>query len=65
MFFAKYDIDGNRLLEAEEVKQMLQDLDGKRIELESRNFSGCCFLTFLSIYNFTSVSLFGNMLSYH
>lgn len=35
MFFAKYDTDGNRLLEADEVKRMLADLEGQRTELDS------------------------------
>lgn len=35
MFFAKYDTDGSRLLEADEVKRMLADLEGQRMELDS------------------------------
>ena len=34
MFFAKYDIDGNRLLGEEEVKMMLNDIEGSKIEAE-------------------------------
>lgn len=35
MFFAKYDTDGNRLLEADEVRRMLADLEGQKSELDS------------------------------
>lgn len=36
MFFAKYDTDGNRTLEQEEVMLMLADLEGQKVELESK-----------------------------
>lgn len=36
MFFAKYDTDGSRLLEQDEVKKMLADLEGQKVELESK-----------------------------
>ncbi|XP_037791785.1 polycystin-2-like [Penaeus monodon] len=36
MFFAKYDTDGNRLLEADEVKRMLADLEGQKTELDKQ-----------------------------
>ncbi|KAB7501550.1 Polycystin-2 [Armadillidium nasatum] len=36
MFFARYDIDGNRLLEPEEIKRMLSDLECKRNEIDSQ-----------------------------
>ena len=36
MFFARYDVDGNRLLEADEVKRMLADLEGRKNELDSK-----------------------------
>ncbi|XP_071538109.1 polycystin-2-like isoform X1 [Panulirus ornatus] len=36
MFFAKYDTDGSRLLEADEVKRMLADLEGQRMELDKQ-----------------------------
>ncbi|XP_069958832.1 polycystin-2 isoform X1 [Cherax quadricarinatus] len=35
MFFAKYDTDGDRVLEADEVKRMLADLEGQKLELEN------------------------------
>ena len=35
MFFAKYDLDGDRTLGVDEVKMMLQDLEGQRMDLES------------------------------
>lgn len=43
MFFAKYDTDGNRTLEQEEVILMLADLEGQKVELESKwkLVSGC------------------------
>lgn len=34
MFFAKYDTDGTRLLDADEVKRMLTDLEGQQADLE-------------------------------
>ena len=34
MLFAKYDTDGNRLLEADEIKKMLADLEGTRNEID-------------------------------
>lgn len=37
MFFARYDIDGDRLLQPNEIKRMLADLEGKRNETESEN----------------------------
>ena len=37
MFFAKYDIDGSRTLEVDEVRAMLKDLEGQRRELESKS----------------------------
>lgn len=43
MFFAKYDTDGNRLLEADEVKRMLADLEGQKVELESKLMMQLCF----------------------
>ncbi|XP_018023502.1 polycystin-2 [Hyalella azteca] len=36
MFFAKYDLDGNRTLEVDEVKMMLKDLEGQRIDIEKQ-----------------------------
>ena len=36
MFFAKYDLDGSRTLEVDEVKAMLSDLEGQRRALESK-----------------------------
>ncbi|KAF2362187.1 EF-hand domain pair [Trinorchestia longiramus] len=36
MFFAKYDLDGNRTLEVDEVKMMLRDLEGQRMDLEKQ-----------------------------
>lgn len=36
MFFAKYDTDGSRLLESDEVRRMLADLEGQKVELESK-----------------------------
>ena len=35
MFFAKYDLDGTRTLEIDEVKMMLKDLEGQRLSIES------------------------------
>ena len=37
MFFAKYDTDGSRLLEQDEVRKMLADLEGQKVELESKS----------------------------
>ncbi|XP_064116177.1 polycystin-2-like [Macrobrachium nipponense] len=34
MFFAKYDTDGTRLLDADEVKRMLTDLEGQQTDLD-------------------------------
>ncbi|XP_068244650.1 polycystin-2-like [Palaemon carinicauda] len=34
MFFAKYDTDGSRLLEADEVKRMLADLEGQQTDID-------------------------------
>lgn len=34
MFFAKYDTDGNRVLEVDEVRQMLSDLEGQKNTLD-------------------------------
>lgn len=36
MFFAKYDTDGSRLLEADEVKRMLADLEGQKMEMDKQ-----------------------------
>ncbi|KAG0723242.1 Polycystin-2 [Chionoecetes opilio] len=36
MFFAKYDTDGSRLLEQDEVRKMLADLEGQKVELEKQ-----------------------------
>lgn len=36
MFFAKYDTDGSRLLEQDEVRRMLADLEGQKVELEKQ-----------------------------
>ena len=36
MFFAKYETDGSRLLEQDEVRRMLSDLEGQKVELESK-----------------------------
>ncbi|KAK3861331.1 hypothetical protein Pcinc_044496 [Petrolisthes cinctipes] len=36
MFFAKYDTDGNRMLEQDEVMRMLADLEGQKVELEKQ-----------------------------
>lgn len=55
MFFAKYDTDGNRLLEEDEVKRMLADLEGQKVELESKLMK----LYFCDILHYTvSLSLF-------
>ena len=39
MFFARYDLDGNRLLEKDEIKGMLADLEGQRLEIDSKYFT--------------------------
>ncbi|KAG7153275.1 Polycystin-2-like [Homarus americanus] len=36
MFFAKYDTDGNRMLEEDEVKRMLADLEGQKVALDKQ-----------------------------
>uniref|UniRef100_A0A6A7FVV9 Polycystin-2-like n=2 Tax=Hirondellea gigas TaxID=1518452 RepID=A0A6A7FVV9_9CRUS len=36
MFFAKYDLDGNRSLSLNEVKMMLKDLEGQRKDIEGQ-----------------------------
>ncbi|XP_045137075.1 polycystin-2-like isoform X3 [Portunus trituberculatus] len=40
MFFAKYDTDGSRLLEQDEVRKMLSDLEGQKVELETSKSEG-------------------------
>ncbi|XP_023235603.1 polycystin-2-like [Centruroides sculpturatus] len=34
MWFAKYDIDGNRQLDEQETRQMLADLEGQKLQLD-------------------------------
>lgn len=55
MFFAKYDLDGNHVLEEDEIKRMLADLEGQKVELESELIK---FIFVYCVVHYLSLSLF-------